>query len=234
MHMIYVTADIHGNAARFESVLRQTGLRDEDTLYILGDVVDRYPDGIRILRRIMKMKNARMLLGNHELMMLKAADTEKIEKDGRFMRHWYRNGGEVTYNYLKYLRCEQKREIFDFVRSLPLNFDVEVNGRRFKLVHGSPVENYPFGHREYSSLTEYAVWERWKPDYPIPDGYTLIFGHTPTPNLQEGEPWRMWTGERAYGIDCGCGYSEGRLLCLRLDDMKEFYSEETFSDAESE
>ena len=69
-------SDIHGNSKRFDSVLKQINLQPEDTLYILGDVVDRYPDGIRILRRIMKMPNVKMLLGNHEYMMLEA-----MEKD---------------------------------------------------------------------------------------------------------------------------------------------------------
>ena len=57
--MIYVMSDIHGNSKRFDSILNQINLQPEDTLYILGDVVDRYPDGIRILRRIMKMPNVK-------------------------------------------------------------------------------------------------------------------------------------------------------------------------------
>ena len=64
--MIYVLSDIHGNERRFNSVLEQINLQASDTLYILGDVIDRHPDGIRILRRIMDMPNAKMLLGNHE------------------------------------------------------------------------------------------------------------------------------------------------------------------------
>lgn len=43
-------SDIHGNRRRFESVMKQIDLQPEDTLYVLGDVIDRYPDGIRILR----------------------------------------------------------------------------------------------------------------------------------------------------------------------------------------
>lgn len=70
--MIYVMSDIHGNMRRFDSVMKQIELRPEDTLYILGDVIDRYPDGIRILRRIMAMPNVKMLLGSHEYMMLNA------------------------------------------------------------------------------------------------------------------------------------------------------------------
>ena len=56
--MTYVLSDIHGNLRRFESIMEQINLQSDDTLYVLGDVVDRYPDGIKILRRIMKMPNA--------------------------------------------------------------------------------------------------------------------------------------------------------------------------------
>ena len=40
-------SDIHGNARRFNSIMQQIDLQPEDTLYVLGDVIDRYPDGIR-------------------------------------------------------------------------------------------------------------------------------------------------------------------------------------------
>ena len=43
--MHYVLSDIHGNTRRFDSVMAQIDLRPEDTLYVLGDVIDRYPDG---------------------------------------------------------------------------------------------------------------------------------------------------------------------------------------------
>ena len=48
--MVYVLSDIHGNERRFDSILEQIKLQPDDTLYILGDVVDRHPGGIRILR----------------------------------------------------------------------------------------------------------------------------------------------------------------------------------------
>ena len=68
--MIYVLSDIHGHETRFASIMKQINLQPEDTLYVLGDVIDRHPGGIRILRKIMAMPNAKMLLGNHEYMML--------------------------------------------------------------------------------------------------------------------------------------------------------------------
>ena len=39
--MIYVMSDIHGNSRRFNSIMEQIQLKETDTLYILGDVIDR-------------------------------------------------------------------------------------------------------------------------------------------------------------------------------------------------
>ena len=138
--MTYILSDIHGNERRFRSVLKQIRLRPEDTLYVLGDVIDRHPGGIRILRRIMNMPNAKMLLGNHEYMMLRALGFPKDSNvdDGRATAHWYRNGGKVTHDHLKHLRKSLRQEIVDYLTGLPLHYDLEVNGRHYKLVHAAP------------------------------------------------------------------------------------------------
>lgn len=232
--MTYVLSDIHGNLQRFESIMDQINLQPTDTLYILGDVVDRFPDGIKILRRIMKMPNVKMLLGNHEHMMLNAIGDYFDVQSHKFMgdrelRLWYRNGGQVTHEYLKHIRKDIRAEVFAYLRQLPLNLDVEVNGIKYKLVHGSPVENYMTSYyysSKYSTIAEFAVWERWNETMPVPDGYVMIFGHTPTIHFNPDEPWSIWSCGEAIGIDCGSGYADGRLCCLRLDDMTVFYSEE--------
>lgn len=232
--MTYVLSDIHGNLRRFESVMNQINLQPDDTLYILGDVVDRYPHGVKILRQIMKMPNVKMLIGNHEYMMLRAighckdAADEKENTNWKERRLWYRNGGMVTHEYLKHIKKEYRADVFRYLRQLPINIDVQVNGINYKLVHASPIENfmslYAYSY-EYENEKEFAVWERWKEWHHIPDGFVLVFGHTPTNHFQNSEPMRIWKGDNAIGIDCGCGYDYGRLACLRLDDMKEFYSE---------
>ena len=55
--MTYVLSDIHGNLQRFKSIMAQINLQTNDTLYVLGDVIDRYAEGIKILRQIMRMPN---------------------------------------------------------------------------------------------------------------------------------------------------------------------------------
>lgn len=234
--MHYVMADIHGNLRRFDSVLEQIGLRPEDTLYVLGDVIDRHPHGIRILRRLMGMKNVRMIPGNHEYMMMNAIGVpgEPETEWHKEMLHWYRNGGEVTHKALKRLRIQTRREIFSYLKALPLNIDVTVDGRAYKLVHGGPVEEFRDGGR-YPDAAYFAVWKRYAPDEFAPRGYTMVFGHTPTDEYQTDRMMRIWRGEGMIGVDCGSGYPDvgagdhgahGRLACLRLEDGKEFYSKE--------
>lgn len=228
--MIYVLSDIHGNERRFCSILRQISLREEDTLYVLGDVIDRYPGGIRILRKIMAMPNAKMLLGNHEYMMLRALGFPRDDNrdDGGAMAHWYRNGGKVTHDYFKHLRKSLRREIIEYLLSVAVNVDITVKGKNYKLVHAAPVERYDLDPR-YKNPVYYAIWKRYQGDYIPCEDYTMVFGHTPTKYFQDNAPMEIWYADGMIGIDCGSGYPEdgfGRLACLRLDDGKVFYSEE--------
>ena len=57
---------------------------------------------------------------------------------------------------------------------------------------------------------------------------TLVFGHTPTRLLYQqagepGQPDRMFRRGGMIGIGCGCAYPGGRLGCLCLDTVEEFY-----------
>ena len=229
--MHYVLSDIHGHEERFHALLKQIDLQAEDTLFVLGDVIDRHPWGLRILRELMAMPNAKLILGNHEYMMLRALGhpVDRNIDDGFARAHWYRNGGGVTHRHWKFLRKTVRREIIEYLSALPLNRDIEVAGKRYKLVHAAPEALWETNEdRRYLTPTHFAVWRRLEADAPLPEGYTLIFGHTPTCHFREGAPMEVWYGENRIGIDCGCGYPGtglGRLACLRLEDGKVFYAE---------
>lgn len=240
--MIYVMADIHGHRRRFDSIMKQINLQPEDTLYILGDVIDRNEDGIRILRQIMKMPNAVMLLGNHENMMLSAIyhtySEDALEDNyfrGRVMSLWYRNGGNVTHNYLKHIRKSIRQEIFEYLLKLPINLEISVNGKKYLLTHAAPMDEYQHSALEYDDEKEYALWHRYHRYDCSSSDRVVIFGHTGTFKYQANNPTRIWHGLNLIGIDCGAAYEPQDfwnrdmhtcLACLRLDDMKEFYSEE--------
>ena len=228
--MIYVMSDIHGHMARFRSVMKKIDLKPEDTLYVLGDVIDRNADGIRILRELMAMPNVKMTLGNHELMMLQALYYAEAEDEFSYippLYRWYNNGGLVTHEHLKHLRKTLRAEVFAYLDRLPVNIEISVCGERFVLAHAASVEDYPMFDYRYHNEREFAVWKRYRAGERRAQDYTLIFGHTPTSSYQNTNPLAIWYGTKCIGIDCGCAYPNGRLACLRLDDMCVFYSEDT-------
>ena len=233
--MHYVLSDIHGSERRFDSILSQIGLKDDDTLFVLGDVIDRHRGGLRILRKLMAMPNAALILGNHEYMMLRALGqpVDDNSDTGDALKHWYRNGGDVTHFHWKFLRKTVRQQIIDYLHSLPLSREVTVNGTTYRLVHGAPGELWQTcTDQRYLNLTHFSVWYRLEEDDPMPGGVTVIFGHTPTRHYRDIAPMEVWYGTGRIGIDCGSGYPEsgelagcGRLACLRLEDGRVFYSE---------
>ena len=158
--MIYVMSDIHGREDRFNAILAQIHLQKTDHLYILGDVIDRNPDGIRLLRRIVKTENMSMLLGNHEYMMLDAIDHPENESK---MQLWcWRNGGDETWNKWKYCSRAFQNTMLAYLRSLPINIEVTCGGKEWLLIHGGPEETIRMEYgEEGDELVRYkSVWHR--------------------------------------------------------------------------
>lgn len=250
--MIYVTADIHGNKENFKNILKQINLRPEDTLYILGDVIDRFPDGIELIQYIMQHDNIKMLLGNHEFMMLECINHPE---DDFYLEMWIGNGGMKTMESITSLPQNERNELINYVESLPLNIPVAVNNKKFLLVHASPeitqetirgtgcpdIDSYA-NRLGYSSAKEYAVWDRDIYTYSLVSKYidndiTVICGHTPTEIANKNGMMEINVARGLINIDCGCGWGKengGRLACLRLDDMQVFYSDEPLREVDIE
>lgn len=224
----YVISDIHGESDRFHALLKKIHFTQNDMLYMIGDVVDRGPDGIALLQEIMRTPNMVMLLGNHEYMMLQYLSPNATEIE---IRRWNRNGNAPTLAAYLQLNPDEREEILSFLRARPTHLEMTINGRKFYLVHGFPGENV---HDE--------VWGR--PDLhdpnPIPD-CQLIIGHTPVLCLgrtdeeqteygmkleRMGEHLRICHAPGFIDIDCGCGHRIPfkALACLRLEDMEESYA----------
>lgn len=189
----------------------------DDVLYVLGDAIDRYPDGLAVLQDIMCRPNVHMLLGNHEAMMLTTLSSGRSND----IRLWVQNGGRRTYDAAAYeLSPEERMQILQYLQTLPDYIEITVNGRDFYLVHGY-----------IGDTTHDRVWGRPEPlpEAPPMPGKTVIVGHTCTfflrDDYDENCPFEILQTPGLIAIDCGCGNETDlrRLACLRLDDMQEFY-----------
>lgn len=223
--MHYVLSDIHGDRAAFDAILSIIDLQPDDHLYILGDVIDRGQYGIELLQRIRAMENCTLLLGNHEYMMINAL---RHPEAGRFMRIWRKNSCDYTYQQFQKLSPADQEDLLQYLESLPVEMEVEVDAKQYVLVHAAPMELYDRLNWNYRSPTEFAVWHRLRFETDLLEGKTVIYGHTPTKNVM-AQVWptmRIFHNSDAINIDCGCAYPGlgGQLGCLRLEDMTEYYS----------
>ena len=228
--MIYVASDLHGfSLEKFKAFLEKIGFTKDDFLYVLGDVIDRGKDGIKILRWLMSMSNAQLLLGNHEAMMLSCdflfdeITEESIDSlTGTKLRQysvWVSNSGQVTLDTLSGMRDSEIKYILEYLREAPLYEAVTAGGRDFLLVHGG-LGNF----RPDKKLSEYTemeiVWERPHFFQRYFDDITVVLGHTPTVAFGEQYRGRALRTETWIDIDVGAGIGLNPMI-LRLDDMKD-------------
>ena len=225
--MIYVMSDIHGCYDLYIKMLEKISFCEEDTMYILGDVVDRGKDGMKILLDIAMKSNIICLRGNHDQQAaILLSNLYRLEEENcpkalvEVYKMWLSDGGNATLmEYLKLSETEQKTAI-SILRTAALSKNIVVNGTEYLLAHTVP---------EVERLEDYEKWEveeytLGEPDYEelyFVDKY-IITGHTPTGLIDKNFKGKIWRGNNHIAIDCGAVFS-GTLGCLCLDTMEEFY-----------
>ena len=118
----YAVSDLHGQYKTFTKGLKTIGFSDSDMLYVIGDAMDRGPDGIKILKYIKSQENMDLIIGNHEFLMLNSVSPDgDMGCDGMDADLWlYFNGGITTYEKYGRLSKNQKKELLDWLNSRKL------------------------------------------------------------------------------------------------------------------
>ena len=232
----YVTSDIHGEYDLFIRLLEKIQLKDKDTLYVLGDVVDRGPHPIKTLLKLMEMPNVLCLVGNHELMaiecleflMQEITDTALDSLDGKMLDNlvtWQYNGSRTTIEEFRQLNRTTQAEIIEYIKNFLIYEELKVSDKDYLLVHGGLGNFYPGKDIEEYSLKE-LVWDRAEYDITYFSEKYVITGHTPTQDIPGNpNPGYIFKGNNHIALDCGCNRPDGRLAAICLDTMGEYYVE---------
>jgi serine/threonine protein phosphatase 1 len=207
MGRMFVCGDIHGCVDALMTKLRMLGFDEEtDTLYALGDLVDRGPDSAGALALLDKPW-FRSVKGNHEVLMEDAAN-------GDNGCHIMNGGG-----WFASLDEGERQRLAAKVRDLPIAITVATpSGRKIGLVHadvpGNDWDEF-IDRLDTAQVQDYALWSRERVGNarynrhvePIRNVDHVYFGHTPL-----NEPLRA---ANMSWIDTGC-FATGRITVEEL------------------
>lgn len=229
--MKYVMSDIHGCSDKYQKMLELINFNNDDTLYILGDVIDRGKDGIKVLSDIMKRENMVFIMGNHEYMAMQClpfllddpsnARIQDMDFDDIMnLQLWISNKCGPTIKELDAKTKYERIAVYKFLKKAKYYEEVKAGENTFVLSHGV-VDNYAL----LNSLDECdpKCFLYGRPDEnPINSGDKFfVFGHTPVQLLSKDN--KILYKDNLIDIDCGCVFKGGRLGCLCLDTLEEFY-----------
>jgi len=236
--MNYVISDIHGCCSQYTEILSKISFSDEDELFVLGDVVDRGPEPIKVLRDMMMRPNVTLILGNHEYIMYKVLSKLAVEitdenaenhvtaDDLMDFTYWMQDGGGVTMEQFRRLDAEEQADILDYISDASAYEIVRAGGKRYVLVHagindfqpGKALDDY-----DYSDFLFYRA--DYGRRYFMDQNTYLVTGHTPTPSIREDKRPEVYCENGHIAMDCGCFFS-GRLACLCLETGEVVYAGE--------
>jgi diadenosine tetraphosphatase ApaH/serine/threonine PP2A family protein phosphatase len=183
--------DIHGCHLEFAELLARLKLVPADRVILLGDLINRGPDSNGVID-LAREANARSLLGNHELRLLKYRRTRDKEL--------LKSGDLKTFEKLR-------PEDWAFIDAMPLTMEEPALNTVF--VHGGFLPHEPWQQQPAEVVTRIQVIDRNgrpakradEPDAPAwADLWSgppfVVYGHTPRRKIH--------TLKWSVGIDTAC------------------------------
>ena len=192
-HRRIVIGDVHGHYAGLMTLLEMIAPTSSDSIYFLGDLIDRGPQSAEVVKFV-KESPHECLLGNHEQMLLDAIREE--DPSTSIIQNWLHCGGQAT--LASYRGGTIPKEDVEWLRNLPTHIDLG----DVWLVHAGIDPNILLAEQ----TTEQFCWVRdefLSIEEPYFSDKLIIVGHTITFTLPGVAPGKLAQGEGWLDIDTG-------------------------------
>jgi putative phosphoesterase len=163
---IAIFSDLHGNSSATEAVLATIDTETPDAIYCLGDLVG-YGAKPNETIALVRERAIPTIMGNYD-------DGVGFDRDDCGCAYKDKDEEARGQESLFWTRQVTTPENKAYLRTLLPEIRIEAEGKRFRLVHGSPrrMNEYLFADRDSRSLARIAQGA---------DADVLVFGHTHQP-----------------------------------------------------
>ncbi|MER1987250.1 MAG: metallophosphoesterase family protein [Solibacillus sp.] len=221
---IFVVSDIHGMYKQFEQILQFWD--QESKLVLLGDLVDRGPQSLEVIRKAMALKatygeQVTVCKGNHEQILLDFIRFPVDHYDyllSAGVRETLLSFLDETPDTVKTLNSSMQQ--VDYIREhFADEFAFLENAKPFKVIHNVLLTHAGFHSRSANFLesTDHDfLWIRKHYQQPNQTPYVNVFGHTPTKLIHRADDVWISEDKKYIAIDGGCAYG-GQLNAVLLN-----------------
>lgn len=221
----WVIPDIHGCFQTLKQLVEDCiHLTKEDSLYFLGDYIDRGLDGKSVIDYIMSLQHQgykiRYLIGNHEDFCMKSyeQDQRRFIFKSNIQKEWEKYGGKTTLNSFGVKRPRDIDEKYiDWIRGGEYFIELD----KYILVHAGMNFNIQNPFDDVRSM----MWMRdFKVNLQKTGGKKVIHGHVPI-EYSMIETFIKSTNYDFIALDNGVYYKDskvgfGNLMALELDSLE--------------
>lgn len=189
---VFVVGDLDADLTKLRTELQKVDFEaGKDLLISLGDIIDRGPDSVRMVKYF-HQHGVQMVLGNHEHMMLEAL----LSRDSYALRLWTQNGG-------KWHQSESFQTLVAMCKwfaKKPLSIKLQYQGKTIGISHTlPPTWSWATMPDNAEACAIPLMWDRerfTKRKHQVNHGVDFsIHGHNSTPEC-------LWIGN-SYHIDTG-------------------------------
>jgi putative phosphoesterase len=173
---IAIISDLHANLPATETVFKLIDELDVSKILCLGDLIGYYTQPLEIIDIVRKRCGKNVIAGNHDFIA--------VDQNFRTEAQYF---NEIARKALVWTRkvVRSSEEHWNYIKSLPITMNLEIDGYKIFLAHGTPTEPEDWEYFYYFGVVDQENnMQDWLDFFDVD---LIALGHTHVPFVYEGE-----------------------------------------------
>ena len=229
--MTFVVANLYARLDKLEKLIKKINLKESDTLYVLGNIVDYGEQSIELVNDLSTRYNVYSVLGEHDYkayMLL--SEFDRILREGaapsvsfsKDMIAWSQDGGQATLEAFKSADVDSKEGFLDYLSDLPVFEEVTLNNGKEFVLTCRGIDNF----NKDTDLYDYDLNDFMNGYIDLEKTYfddrTMVVGYLDYEHTPVGRQGKISAKNNNIALACDMSENDD-VVCLCLETNEEYY-----------